>query len=45
MKNKIKHFLVDLEEVFEEEPYDSDNYSDAKNIKQKLEKLLTNIDY
>jgi len=40
MKNKIKHFLVDLEELQIEQVYDSEEYQKIRNIRNLLEELI-----
>ena len=45
MKNKIKHFIVDLEEIKDKESYDSEAFRLVNKIEIELEKLLTKIDY
>jgi hypothetical protein len=40
MKNKIKHFIIDLEEVRDGYPYKSAPYELATEIKDSLEELI-----
>ena len=40
MKNKIKHFIVDLEEIKDEYSYSSDEYTLANELIEKLETLI-----
>lgn len=40
MENKIKHFLVDLDEIQSDCAYDSDTYKLIKKIKEELDDLL-----
>ena len=40
MKNKINHFIVDLEEIKDEYSYNSEEYILAKELIEKLEKLI-----
>jgi hypothetical protein len=44
MKNKIKHFLVDLEEIREHTPINSNVYVRATKIKRELEDLLCELE-
>jgi len=39
-KNKIRHFIVDLEEIKDEYSYNSDEYTLARELIEKLEKLI-----
>jgi len=40
MKNKIRHFIVDLEEIKDEYSYNSDEYTLVRELIEKLEKLI-----
>lgn len=39
IKNKIKHFIVDLQSVKDEYPYDSVIYKKAKELEKQLDEL------
>ena len=41
MKNKIRHFIVDLEEIKDEYSYNSDEYTLVRELIEKLEKLIS----
>ena len=43
MKNKIRHFIVDLEEIKDEYSYNSDEYTLVRELIEKLEKLISRL--
>lgn len=40
---KIKHIIIDLEEIDDPYPYDSDVHLMVKEIREQLEKLLIKL--
>ena len=44
MKNKIKHFIVDLDELQDEYAYDSEEYNEIKKIKCLLDNLVYKLE-
>jgi hypothetical protein len=45
MKNRIKHFIVDLEEIKDKESYNSEAFVLADRVIMDLQSLLNKIDY